>query len=132
MELSDRDRDKLDELSRSFFVVILLIVAVYVLAEAYAGDDWATIPTSLFVFAAVVISIRGTGGSHRLVNVHLSVMVPAFLLAVAGAVVGVPSGDWAIAERTVTGRLASGSDRGGGETSSAVRCGTESVKMHHA
>ncbi len=85
MELSEQASAKLDELSRSFFVVILLIVAVYVLAETYAGDDWATIPTSLFVFGAVLIAIRGTGGSQRLFNVHLVVMVPAFVLAVAGA-----------------------------------------------
>lgn len=85
MQLSQQARDKLDELSRSFFVVILLVVAVYVLAEAYAEDDWALIPISLFVYAAVLISIRGTGGSHRLVNGHLALMLPAFILTVAGA-----------------------------------------------
>jgi hypothetical protein len=84
MELSDRAVAKLDELSRSFFVVILLVVAVYLLAEAYAGDDWASIPMNLFVYAAVLISIRGIEGSQRLFNVHLAVMVPAFILTVAG------------------------------------------------
>lgn len=86
MELSDRARTKLDELSRSFFVVILLIVAVYVLAETYPGDDWAQLPIGLLVYGAVLISIRGTGGSRRLVTVHLAVMIPAFLLTLAGAV----------------------------------------------
>lgn len=84
MELSERARAKLDELSRSFFVVILLVVAVYLLAEAYAGDDWVSIPMNLLVYSAVLISIRGTEGSQRLVNVHLAVMIPAFLLTVAG------------------------------------------------
>jgi len=84
MELSDRARAKLDELSRSFFVVILLVVAVYLLAEAYSGDDWASIPMNLFVYSAVLISIRGTEGSRRLFNVHLAVMVPAFILTMAG------------------------------------------------
>ena len=84
MELSERTRAKLDELSRSFFVVILLVVAIYVLAEAYAGDDWASIPISLLVYGAVLISIRGTGGSQRLFNVHLAVMIPVFILTSLG------------------------------------------------
>lgn len=84
MELSDRTRVKLDELSRSFFVVILLIVAVYVLAETYGGDDWVSVPISLFVFAAVLISVRGTRGSGGLQAAHLAVMVPALILTLAG------------------------------------------------
>ncbi|MCP4248668.1 MAG: hypothetical protein GY778_16610, partial [bacterium] len=84
MELSDRARAKLDELSRSFFVVIVLVVAIYVLAETYSGDDWAAVPISLLVYGAVLISIRGTGGSRRLMNAHLALMVPAFILTVAG------------------------------------------------
>ncbi|MGI9647060.1 MAG: potassium channel family protein [Acidimicrobiia bacterium] len=89
MELSDRARAKLDELSRSFFVVILLIVAVYLFAEAYAGDDWASIPMNLFVYSAVLISIRGTEGSQRLFNVHVAIIVPAFVLTVAGVLTDV-------------------------------------------
>ena len=89
MELSDRTAAKLDELSRSFFVVILLVVAFYLLAEAYAGDDWASIPVNLLAYAAVLIAIRGTGGSQRLVNVHLAVMVPAVVLTVIGVVLDV-------------------------------------------
>lgn len=86
MELSDRTAAKLDELSRSFFVVILLVVALYLLAEAYAGDDWASIPINLLVYAAALIAVRGTGGSQRLVNVHLALMVPATVLTVLGVV----------------------------------------------
>jgi hypothetical protein len=85
MELPDRTRAKFDELSRSFFVVIVLIVAVYVMAETYGGDDWVSVPTSLFVFAAVLMSVRGTGGSGRLQAAHLAVMVPALILTLAGA-----------------------------------------------
>ncbi len=84
MELSDQARAKLDELSRSFFVVILLIVAVYVLAETYPGDDWVSIPINLFVFVAVLIAIRGTGGSGSLLTAHLAVMVPALIMTLAG------------------------------------------------
>lgn len=89
MELSDRALAKLDELSRSFFVVILLVVAVYLLAEVYAGDDWASVPMTLFVYSAVLISIRGTEGSQRLFNLHVVVMVPAFILTVAGVLTDV-------------------------------------------
>ncbi|MBT8164391.1 MAG: hypothetical protein HKO63_03945 [Acidimicrobiia bacterium] len=84
MELSAPTRAKLDELSHSFFVVILLIVAVYVLAETYGGDDWVTVPISLFVYGAVLIAVRGTGGSARLVQAHLAVMAPVFILTLAG------------------------------------------------
>ena len=84
MELSGPVQDKLDELSRSFFVVILLIVAVYVLAETYGGDDWVAVPISLLVYGAVLIAIRGTGGSSRLVNAHLVLMAPALTLTAAG------------------------------------------------
>lgn len=84
MEPSDRARAKLDELSRSFFVVILFVVAIYVLAETYAGDDWASIPISLLVYGAVLIAIRGTGGSQRLFNAHLLLMIPALGLTLAG------------------------------------------------
>jgi hypothetical protein len=87
--MEERVRAKLDEFSRSFFVVILLVAAVYVLAETYAGDDWASIPISLFVYGAVLIAIRGTGGSQRLFNVHLAVMIPAFILTVLGVVTDV-------------------------------------------
>jgi hypothetical protein len=84
MEFSDQARAKLDELSRSFFVVILLVVAVYVLAETYPGDDWAMVPISLLVYAAVLIAVRGTGGSQRLINVHLVLMLGAFVLTLTG------------------------------------------------
>ena len=87
MELSERVRAELDELSRSFFVVILLLVATYLLAEAYAGDDWASIPLSLFVYAAVLISIRGVDGSQRLFGLHVLVMVPAVVLTVLGVTI---------------------------------------------
>ena len=39
----------------------------------------------VILIVAVLIAIRGTGGSQRLFNIHLVVMVPAFVLAVAGA-----------------------------------------------
>lgn len=82
--MSDRTRARLDELSSSFFVVILLVVAVYVLAETYGGDDWVSLPITLFVFGAVLIAIRGTGGSQRLVNGHLAVMIPVLALTATG------------------------------------------------
>jgi len=86
MELSQRAQAKLDELSRSFFVVILLVVAIYILAEIYGGDDWASIPISLFVYGAVLIAVRGTGGSQRLFTVHLAFMIPVFAVTVIGVV----------------------------------------------
>ena len=87
--MDERVRSKLDELSRSFFVVILLVAGVYVLAETYAGDDWASVPANLFLYAAVLIAIRGIGGSRRLFNIHLVVMLPAFVLTVLGALIDV-------------------------------------------
>jgi len=69
--------------------VLLLLVAIYVLAEAYAGDDWASIPLSLFVYVATLISIRGIEVSQRLIGLHLLVMVPALVLTVVGVVTDV-------------------------------------------
>jgi hypothetical protein len=103
--VNERIRARLDEYSRSFFIVILLVAAVYVLAETYAGDDWASIPISLLVYAAVLIAIRGTGGSQRLVNVHLMVMIPAFVLTVLAVVVDV---GWLLAPGNVLATVLAG------------------------
>lgn len=84
MQISERVTAKLDEFSRSFFIVILMVVAVYLLAESYAGDDWSSIPINLLVYGAVLISIRGIGASVRVFNVHVAVMVPGMVLTIAG------------------------------------------------
>jgi hypothetical protein len=84
---ADRVRSKLEEFSRSFFIVILLVAAVYLIAESYAGDEWAQIPISLLVYTAVLIAIRGMSGSQRMFNLHVAVIVPAFLLTLLGVLV---------------------------------------------
>ena len=96
--MQDRFRAKLDELSRSFFVVILLVTAVYVFAETYPGDDWASVPISLCVYAAVLIAIRGTNGSSRLFAVHVALIAPAMALTVLGALIDI---GWLLAPGSV-------------------------------
>ncbi|MCP3975882.1 MAG: hypothetical protein GY720_15485, partial [bacterium] len=73
--------------TRSFIMVLALLVAIYVVSEATGQADANLVLGWILAYVAFIVILRALGAQPRTVYINLTLMAAFFALAVAGLVI---------------------------------------------